>query len=146
VPAPPREAPAARETATSSAPPRDTVPPPAPTAAPESTASKPTPRPAPATPPAGADAAAAAKSVQATDRSGSGFAVQVAAFNDKRESADALAKQLIAKGYPAFVLDPAAGAPAIFRVRVGKYKTRQEAQAIMAKLQSEQFSSAWIAR
>jgi hypothetical protein len=29
---------------------------------------------------------------------------------------------------------------------VGKYKTRQEAQAIMAKLQSEQYSNAWIAR
>jgi cell division septation protein DedD len=70
----------------------------------------------------------------------------VAAYKDRKES-DALAKQLIAKGYPAFVLEPVKGAPtAFFRVRVGKYRTRQEAQAIMAKLQSEQFNNAWIAR
>ena len=86
------------------------------------------------------------KTASASDPTGPGFAVQVAAYKDRGQS-DNLAKQLIAKGYPAFVLDPVKGAPtAMFRVRVGKYKTRQEAQAIMAKLQSEQFSSAWIAR
>lgn len=145
-PAPPREAPVARETATTSAPPREVATTaPASPGAQEPVASKPPePRPAPATPSA---AAAAAKSDQTTDPSGSGFAVQVAAYKDRRES-DNLAKQLIAKGYPAFVLDPVAGAPtAFFRVRVGKYKTRQEAEAAMAKLQSvEQFSKAWIAR
>ena len=82
-----------------------------------------------------------------SDPSGPGFAVQVAAFKDRRDS-DQLAKQLIAKGYPAFVLDPVKGAPtALFRVRVGKYKTLKDAQAIMAQLQSsEQFNTAWIAR
>ncbi len=58
----------------------------------------------------------------ASDPSGPGFAVQVAISKDRRE-ADTLAKELIAKGYPAFVMDPAKGAPAgIYRVRVGKYK------------------------
>jgi cell division protein FtsN len=73
--------------------------------------------------------------------------VQVAAYRDRRES-DTLARQLIAKGYPAFVLEPVKGAPtALFRVRVGKYKTLKDAQAIMARLQSaEQFNTAWIAR
>ncbi len=46
------------------------------------------------------------------------------------------------------MLDPVKGAPtALFRVRVGKYKTLKDAQAIMAQLQSaEQFNTAWIAR
>jgi len=120
-------------------------------------ANPPAPRPAPVTPPpatapatpAPAAAAAAAPEITAkpTDPSGPGFAVQVAAYRDRRES-DTLAKQLIAKGYPAFVLDPVKGAPtALFRVRVGKYKTLKDAQAIMARLQTaEQFNTAWIAR
>jgi cell division protein FtsN len=71
----------------------------------------------------------------------------VAAYRDRRES-DTLAKQLIAKGYPAFVMEPVKGAPtAFFRVRVGKYRTLKDAQAVMAKLQSaEQFNAAWIAK
>jgi cell division protein FtsN len=110
-------------------------------------AAPPPPRPAAATPPPPpVEATAAVKTAAAGDPSGPGFAVQVAAYKDRKES-DSLAKQLIAKGYPAFVLDPVKGAPtAFYRVRVGKYKTRQEAQAIMAKLQSEQYSNAWIAR
>ena len=104
------------------------------------------PRPAPATPVAAVDTGAA-RIAPPSDPSGPGFAVQVAAYKDRTES-DRLAKQLIAKGYPAFVLDPVKGAPtALFRVRVGKYKTLKDAQAIMAQLQSsEQFNTAWIAR
>ena len=108
----------------------------------------PAPRPAPAAPPPSpVSAAAADTTAQPSDPSGPGFAVQVAAYRDRRES-DTLAKQLIAKGYPAFVLDPVKGAPtALFRVRVGKYKTLKDAQAIMGRLQSaEQFNTAWIAR
>ncbi len=116
-------------------------PPPAPRPAPPA-AVKPTPAPTPAPAAAAADVTA-----RPTDPSGPGFAVQVAAYRDRRES-EALAKQLVAKGYPAFVLEPVKGAPtALFRVRVGKYKTLKDAQAIMARLQSaEQFNTAWIAR
>ena len=68
--------------------------------------------------------------------SGPGFAVQVAAYRDRRD-ADTLAKQLAAKGYPAFVMDPVKGTPtALFRVRVGKYKTLKDAEAVEARLQS----------
>jgi cell division protein FtsN len=110
----------------------------------------PAPRPAPAAPPptpTPALAVAAETPARSSDPSGPGFAVQVAAYRDRRES-DTLAKQLIAKGYPAFVLDPVKGAPtALFRVRVGKYKTLKDAQAIMSRLQTaEQFNTAWIAR
>jgi cell division protein FtsN len=139
VPAPPREAPAA----TSSAASREGTAP-SPPAAQQPVAARPPP---PATTPAAAGEPAAAKGAPVTDPSGPGFAVQVAAYKDRRES-DSLAKQLIAKGYPAFVLEPVKGAPtAFFRVRVGKYKTLKDAQAIMAQLQSaEQFNNAWIAR
>jgi hypothetical protein len=100
--------------------------------------------------PAGAQAKPAGAPTTAlpqSDPSGAGFAVQVAAYRDKKE-ADTLAKQLVAKGYPAFVMEPAKGAPmAYFRVRVGKFKTRQDAEAVSAKLQSaEQLTNAWIAR
>ena len=73
--------------------------------------------------------------------------MQVAAYRDRRD-ADTLAKQLTAKGYPAFVMDPVKGtSTALFRVRVGKYKTLKDAEAIEARLQTaEQLTNAWIAR
>ena len=83
----------------------------------------------------------------ASDPSGPGYAVQVAAYRDRRD-ADMLAKQLSAKGYPAFVMDPVKGtSTALFRVRVGKYKTLKDAEAIEVRLQTaEQLTNAWIAR
>jgi cell division septation protein DedD len=90
---------------------------------------------------------APAVATQATDPAGPGFAVQVAAYRDRRD-ADTLAKQLTAKGYPAFVMDPVKGtSTALFRVRVGKYKTLKDAEAIETRLQTaEQLTNAWIAR
>ena len=84
---------------------------------------------------------------QATDPSGPGFAVQVAAFPDRRD-AETLVKQLVSKGYPAFVMDPVQGAPTkLFRVRVGKYPNRNVAEGVQARLvKTEQFTNAWIAR
>ena len=58
-----------------------------------------------------------------------------------------MAKELIAKGYPAFVMDPAKGAPAgIYRVRVGKYKNRKDAEEIAARLKTNEQFAPWIAR
>jgi cell division protein FtsN len=96
-------------------------------------------------PPTSVPAPAAA--AQASDPSGPGFAVQVAAYRDRRD-ADTLAKQLAAKGYPAFVMDPVKGtSTTLFRVRVGKYKTLKDAEAIEVRLQTaEQLTNAWIAR
>ena len=92
-------------------------------------------------------APAPATAAKASDPSGPGFAVQVAAYRDRRD-ADTLAKQLAAKGYPAFVMDPVKGtSTALFRVRVGKYKTLKDAEAVESRLQtSEQLTNAWIAR
>jgi cell division septation protein DedD len=90
---------------------------------------------------------APAAAVQASDPSGPGFSVQVAAYRDRGE-ADSLAKRLTDKGYPAFVMAPVKGAAtAYFRVRVGKYKSRKDAEAVEARLQTaEKLSNAWIAR
>ncbi|HEY0284575.1 MAG TPA: SPOR domain-containing protein [Vicinamibacterales bacterium] len=121
------------------------VPPPAPappakegapaSAVPEPRTVKPTAIPAPAA------------AAQASDPTGPGFSVQVAAYKDRKE-ADGLAKALAAKGYPAFVMAPVKGAPTtLFRVRVGKYKTLKDAEAVEARLQTtEQLPNAWIAR
>ncbi len=84
---------------------------------------------------------------KASDPSGPGFAVQVGAYKDRRD-ADGLAKQLAAKGYPAFVMDPVKGTSTVlFRVRIGKYKTLKDAEAVESRLQtSEQLKNLWIAR
>ena len=111
-----------------------------PAALPPAVSAKPSASPAPAdkTPAAGA---------QASDPSGPGFAVQVAAYPDRRD-AEKLVKQLATKGYPAFVMDPVQGAPTkLFRVRVGKYPNRAVAEGVQAQLaKAEQFTTAWIAR
>jgi cell division septation protein DedD len=74
-----------------------------------------------------------------------GFAVQIAALNAKSE-ADAIARRLSSKGYAAYVLTPSGGTPAVYRVRIGKFGTRREAESIAAKLQREEQFKPWITR
>ena len=51
------------------------------------------------------------------------------------------------KGYPAFVMAPVKGAPtSVFRVRVGKYKDRRDAEAVFHRLETEEQFKPWIAR
>ena len=76
---------------------------------------------------------------------GQGFAVQIAALNVRSE-ADAIAKRLSSKGYAAYVLAPANGTPSVFRVRVGKFNTRREAETMAAKLQKEEQFKPWVTR
>jgi cell division septation protein DedD len=76
---------------------------------------------------------------------GGGFAVQVAAVGERAE-ADTIARRLTNKGYPAYVMPPAAGAPRVFRVRVGKFKDRREAEQIAGRLQREEQFKPWITR
>ena len=98
----------------------------------------------PATKPSTAAAAVATSGVPGEPRGG-GFVVQVAAVNDRRE-ADAIAKRLANKGYPAFVTMPPNGIPKMFRVRIGKYPTRREAESIAARLEREDQFKPWITR
>jgi cell division septation protein DedD len=93
---------------------------------------------APSTAPAATDAAS-------SEPGGQGFAVQIAALNVRSE-ADAIAKRLSSKGYAAYVITPANGTPTVFRVRVGKFPTRREAETIAAKLQKEEQFKPWVTR
>jgi cell division septation protein DedD len=79
-----------------------------------------------------------------SEPAGSGFVVQVAAVRQRGE-ADTIARRLSAKGYPAFVTSPP-GAPHLFRVRVGKYQDRAEAESIAGRLETEEQFRPWITR
>jgi cell division septation protein DedD len=101
-----------------------------------------TPLPPPA-PPAPAESRIGAPEV--AEPGGTGFAVQIAALN-VRGDAEAIAKRLNSKGYAAYVMSPAAGAPTVFRVRVGKFPTRREAENVASKLQKEEQFKPWVTR
>ena len=85
-----------------------------------------------------------AGSAVAAEPGGNGFVVQVAAVRERGE-ADTIARRLGTKGYPAFVTSPA-GAPHLFRVRVGKYRDRREAESIASRLEKEEQFKPWITR
>jgi cell division septation protein DedD len=103
--------------------------------------------PPPAARPPAVDATPAAVPAEtAVESPGTGFAIQVAALRERRE-ADSIVQRLIGKGYPAYVLAPAKGAPAaVYRVRVGKFKDRREAEEAAARLQKEEQFKPWIVR
>jgi cell division protein FtsN len=44
------------------------------------------------------------------------------------------------------VLTPASGAPSVFRVRIGKFNTRREAENVAARLQKEEQFKPWVTR
>jgi cell division septation protein DedD len=77
--------------------------------------------------------------------SGEGFSIQVAALA-KRDEAETIVRRLVGKGYSAYVMAPANGAPSVFRVRVGKFKDRREAESVSARLQKEEQFKPWIVR
>ena len=110
------------------------TPPPPPAA--KEPARAPAPAPAAAAPPPAASSA---------EPAGQGFAVQIAALNVRSE-AESIAKRLSSKGYAAYVLTPANGTPAVFRVRVGKFTTRREAETVAARLQKEEQFKPWVTR
>ena len=98
----------------------------------------------PAAPPA-ANRSKAAAPAMPTEPAGSGFSIQVAAIGE-RDEADSIVTRLVGKGYPAYVVAPAKGAPGVFRVRVGKFKDRAEASATAARLQKEEQFKPWVLR
>ena len=83
--------------------------------------------------------------VSAGEPSGDGFVVQVASLRS-RGDADAIARRLSAKGFPSFVTTPASSGPRVFRVRVGKYAERSEAETIARRLEKEEQFKPWITR
>jgi hypothetical protein len=74
------------------------------------------------------------------------FAVQVAALNDPLR-AKSMVEDLRRSGYPSYlVLPPAADPDAPFKVRVGRYVNRIDADAIARSLERERGEKLWIVR
>ncbi|MGE0704407.1 MAG: SPOR domain-containing protein [Vicinamibacterales bacterium] len=102
------------------------------------------PRPAPAA--AAAVPAAATTQAAAPSRPAPGdWTVQVAALNARPE-AEAVAKRLADKGYSAYVVTPGNGGPAVFRVRIGPFRTRNDADNMAARLEKEEQFKPWVTR
>ncbi len=111
---------------------------------PESSAKTPA---APATPPPAAPAATTKPGtnpqktpVAAPDAVGQGITLQVAALRTKQD-AEALVNILKGRSYPVFLVTPeyAHADDNLFRVQVGPFKTREEAEKVRAKLSQEGF-------
>jgi cell division septation protein DedD len=95
----------------------------------------------PAAPPA-VDAGTAARTGQPTGA----FAVQIAALNDPGR-ARSLVGQLKAAGLPAYLVEPPPSDPdAPYRVRVGPYASREEAQKVAAQLEAKHGEKLWVTR
>lgn len=102
-----------------------------------------TPAPATAAPPA--PAAEGPASTPAAGRPGT-WVVQLVALRD-RAAAGSIVQRLTSKGYPAYMINPAAGAPApVFKVQVGRYNDRHEAEQVARRLEKEEQFKPWISR
>ena len=115
----------------------------APADAPE-VASANTPAVAPANPPAVLEASppAAAEPVGEAVP----YTVQVAALR-AADAAEEFAGRLLAKGYPAYVVEPALDGPvSMYRVRVGRYADHDEAERVRRRLEQEEQLTPWITR
>ena len=65
------------------------------------------------------------------------WVIQVHALRN-RDAASSIVKRLIAKGYPAFLPNPPKGEPSIYRVQIGRYKDRAEADLVARRLAKEE--------
>jgi len=66
-----------------------------------------------------------------------------------RESAvaNSVVKRLTSKGYPAFLVNPTPGAPQPFyKVQVGRYSDRSEAEQVSQRIKKEEQFQSWILR
>ena len=75
------------------------------------------------------------------------YTVQVAAVRSRGE-ADGIVKQLKTKGYDAYVFAPdGAARPDVFRVRIGSYKDKRQADMLAERLlREEKRYKPWITR
>ena len=78
--------------------------------------------------------------------SSEGYTVQLTALR-RVEVARQVADRLLSKGIPAYVLQPASDSPvAVYRVRVGRYADRGEAEQMLRRLEREEQFKPWITR
>ena len=74
-----------------------------------------------------------------------GFLVQVAAYQ-REGDATTVSERLKRKGYPAFVTKATTAAGTWFRVRVGSFDTRADAQQMATRLKREEQLEPWVTR
>ncbi|MDP2168417.1 MAG: SPOR domain-containing protein [Thermodesulfovibrionales bacterium] len=73
------------------------------------------------------------------------FSVQAGAFK-KKTDAESLKRRLSAKGYSAYLLDGDGGiSGGVFKVRIGRFPDRKEAEAIALKLKNSEGIPAFVA-
>ena len=72
------------------------------------------------------------------------WAVQVTALNVRTE-ADAIVHRLVSKGYDAYVVAPTNGTTT-YRVRVGRFTTKDAAEPVKARLEKDEQLKTWITR
>ncbi len=75
----------------------------------------------------------------------SGYAVQLVAVRERSE-ADAIVKRLVSKGYQAYVLVPQPGKPPVYRVQVGRFKSRGDADRVASRLRQDEQFKPWVTR
>jgi cell division protein FtsN len=92
---------------------------------------------APAQKPAVAPAATPTATAGSADPAGPGYVVKIVAYRDKGQS-DALVARLAGKGYAAYVVTVAGKGAPLYSVRVGKFKTREDADAAKRRLEKEE--------
>ena len=85
------------------------------------------------------------KPVSPGEEPGVRFTVQVAA-SDTMEQAEKMAQRLKQNGYDAYYYEVEVNGRRYVRVRVGRYSTREQAQAVMAELEAAGHSQMYIAR
>jgi outer membrane biosynthesis protein TonB len=68
---------------------------------------------------------------------GTGYYLKIVALRD-RTQADSVARRLSGKGYSSYVVPMSGKGPVLYSVRVGKYKTRREADSIRRRLEKEE--------
>lgn len=75
-----------------------------------------------------------------------GYTMQVTTLRE-RTAAERIAEGLVARGYPAYVVPSPPGAPvSVFRVRVGPYADREEAEQVARRLEVEESFRPWLIR
>jgi cell division protein FtsN len=95
------------------------------------------------TPPTTAQAPESGSARDTSIVSSGAFVVQALATKDG-QAARRLRDRLAGRGFPATVTEDASGGPTVYRVRVGRYRLRSEAEAAARVLQQRDHLRPWI--
>lgn len=93
----------------------------------------------------GATQPAAPRRAAASAAQADSFAIQVAALRE-RINARGLLRELQAAGLPAYIITPGSPGEALYRVRVGPYRSRGAAEKARAALEKVNGSKLWVVR